>query len=77
MDTFPSLTITSPVSRTECCSKPRNQSSFLGECRTALLAIPRSTDLSQPKRYKELEEGVAKDPLCERFGLPATELRSF
>lgn len=51
----------------------------LSECRAALRVIPRSTDLSRPRRvlYDELVEGVVKDPLCGLFGLSLAELRSF
>ncbi|CAE1322429.1 unnamed protein product [Acanthosepion pharaonis] len=57
----------------------RDESSFLLECRLALRVIPRSSDLSRPRRvfYRELVEAVAKDPLRGWLGLSADEFHSF
>lgn len=73
------LTITLAISRAERLRKPQEKSIFLLECRSNLWVIPRSRDLSRPRRvfYRELVEVVAKDPLNDRLVLSADEFRSF
>ena len=78
-DAFPSLTITPPVFWAERRRRSKRLSPFLVECRSALKAFPRSSDLSRKRGllYHELVEGVAKDPLSDRLDLSVSELRSF
>ena len=51
---------------------------FVHECRAALCNIPGSSDLSWPRKelYRELVVGFASDPLSERRGWTAEEIRS-
>lgn len=63
----------------QCRRKYRKQSEFLHECRLALWATPRFSELSRPRKilYRDLVERVASDPLTGWLGLSATGLRSF
>ena len=51
---------------------------FVHECRAALRNLPGSSDFSQPQKelYRELVVGSASDPLSERRGWTAEEIRS-
>ena len=64
--------------RVEGRRKPKGQAQFLVECRRALNALPRSSDLLRPRKvlYRDLVEGAASDPLQKRLGLSDGELRS-
>ena len=58
--------------------RPKGEARFLNECRRALVKLPRSSDLSQPRKalYQGLVEGVASDPLQKRLGLSEGEFFS-
>ena len=58
--------------------KPLGEAPFVRECRTALRNILGSSDLSGPRKelYRELVVGSASDPLSERRGWMAEEIRS-
>ena len=51
---------------------------FVHECRTALHNLLGSSDLSRPRKelYRELVLGAASDPLSERRGWTAEEIRT-
>ena len=51
---------------------------FVCECRKALRNLPGSSDLSRPRKelYRELVVASATDPLSERRGWTAEEIRS-
>ena len=71
-DAFPNL-YSDP--RVEYRRRPRGEAQFLNECRRALGKLPRSSDLSRPRKelYRGLVEGVAKDPLRKRLDLTEGE----
>ena len=58
--------------------RPRDEPSFVTECREALRNLPRSSDLSWTRKelYRGLEVGSASDPLVERLGWSVEEIRS-
>ena len=58
--------------------KPLGEALFVRECRTALRNLLGSSDLSRPRKelYRELVVGSASDPLSERPGWTAEEIRS-
>ena len=58
--------------------KPLGEALFVRECRTALHNFLGSSDLSQPRKelYREIVVGSASDPLSERHGWTAEEIRS-
>ena len=58
--------------------RPLGEALFVRECRTALRNLLGSSDLSQPRKelYRELVVGSASDPLSERHGWTAEEIRS-
>ena len=58
--------------------KPMGETLFVRECQTALRSLLGSSNLSQPRKelYQELVVGSASDPLSERHGLTAEEIRS-
>ena len=61
-----------------CRRKLMGETPFVRECRAALHNLPRSSDLSQPRKalYRELVVGSALDPLREQWGWTAEEIRS-
>lgn len=71
--TFPSLTLTSPVSRAKRCRRLQKQKIMF------LQVIPGSSDPSGPRRhlYQVLVEEAVLNSLCGRLVLSVTELRSF
>ena len=58
--------------------KPMGEALFVRECRKALRNLLGSSDLSRPRKklYWELVVGSASDPLSERHGWMAEEIRS-
>ena len=54
------------------------KTAFVRECWAALRNLPGSSDLSRPRKelYRELVVGSASDPLSERHGWTAEEIRS-
>ena len=58
--------------------KPLGEALFVRECRKALRNLLGSSDLSRPRKelYRELVVGSASDPLRERRGWTAEEIRS-
>ena len=58
--------------------KPLGEALFVRECRKALRNLLGSSDLSRPRKelYRELVVGSASDPLSERRGWTAEEIRS-
>ena len=59
--------------------KPEGEGQFLRECRQALKALPRSSDLSQTRKalYRGLVEGCAsKIPMMVRLNLNLTEFKN-
>ena len=58
--------------------RPLGEALFVRECRKALRNLLGSSDLSWPRKelYRELEVGSASDPLSERHGWTAEEIRS-
>ena len=58
--------------------KPMGEALFVHECRMALRNLPGSSDFSWPRKelYWELVVGSASDPLSERHGWTAEEIRS-
>ena len=58
--------------------RPLGEALFVRECRKALRNLLGSSDLSRPWKelYRELVVGSASDPLSERRGLTAEEIRS-
>ena len=58
--------------------KPMGEALFVCECRAALRNLPGSSDLSRPRKelYRELVVGSTSDPLSERRGWRAEEIRS-
>ena len=56
---------------------PRDEPPFVIECRRALRNLPRSSDLSRSRKelYRGLVVGSASDPLMERLGWSAEEVR--
>ena len=58
--------------------KPLGETLFVRECRKALRNLLGSSDLSRPRKelYRELVVGSASDPLSERRGWTAEEIRS-
>ena len=58
--------------------KPMGEALFVRECRTALRNLLGSSDISWPRKelYQELVVGSALDPLSERHGWTAEEIRS-
>ena len=58
--------------------RPRDEPPFVIECRRALRNLPRSSDLSWTRKelYRGLVVGSASDPLVERLGWSAEEIRS-
>ena len=73
--TFPRL---QSDSKAEGRRKPMGEALFVRECRTALRNLLGSSDLSRPRKelYRELVVGSASDPLSERHGWTAEEIRS-
>ena len=63
---------------TEGRRRPRGEPTFVIECRRALRNLPRSSDLSRPRKlYRRLVVGSASDPLMERLGWSAEEVSSY
>ena len=64
--------------KAEGLRKPMGETAFARECRAALRNLPGSSDLSRPRKelYRELVVGFASDPLSERHGWTAEEIRS-
>ena len=58
--------------------RPLGEALFFSECRKALRNLLGSSDLSRPRKelYRELVVGSASDPLSERRGWTAEEIRS-
>ena len=58
--------------------KPMDEALFVRECQKALRNLLGSSDLSRPRKelYRELVVGSASDPLSERHGWTAEEIRS-
>ena len=58
--------------------RPRDDSPFVIECRRALRNLPRSSELSCTRKglYRGLVLGSASDPLVDRLGWSAGEIRS-
>ena len=58
--------------------KPCGKAPFAHECRTALRNLSGFSDLSRPwkEQYRELVVGCASDPLSERRGWTAENVRS-
>ena len=58
--------------------RPLGEALFVRECRKALRNLLGFSDLSQPRKelYRELVVGSASDPLSERWGWTAEEIRS-
>ena len=63
---------------TEGRRRPRDEPPFVIECRGALRKLPRSSDLSWTRKelYRGLVVGSASDPLVDRLGWSAEEIRS-
>ena len=57
--------------------RPMGETPFFRECCKALRNIPGSSDLSQSRKelYRELVVGLSSDPLSERHGWTAEEVR--
>ena len=55
--------------------RPRDEPSFVIECRRALQKLPRSSDLSWTRKelYRGLVVGSASDPLMVRLGRSSSE----
>ena len=64
--------------KTEGRRRPLGEALFVHECRKALRNLLGSSDLSWPRKelYRELVVGSASDPLSERRGWTAEEIRS-
>ena len=64
--------------KAESRRKPMGETPFVRECQTALHNFPGSSDLSRPRKelYWELVVVSASDPLSERRGWAAEEIRS-
>ena len=64
--------------KAECRRKPLGEALFVREWRKALRNLLGSSDLSRPRKelYQELVVGSASDPLSERRGWTAEEIRS-
>ena len=64
--------------KVEARRRPREESRFLAECRSALRRLPQSSDCSWPRRalYRAIVEGTGTDPLVERLGSSLEEVRS-
>ena len=64
--------------KTEGRRKLIEETPFVHERRAALRNFPGSSDLSRPRKelYRELVVGSASDPLSERYGWTAEEIRS-
>ena len=73
--TFPCLQ-SEPKAEGRC--KPMGEALFVRECRTALRNLFGPSWLSRPRKelYRELVVGSASDPLSERCGWTAEEIRS-
>ena len=73
--TFPRLN-SDPKAEGRC--RPLGEALFVRECRKALRNLLGSSDLSWPRKelYRELVVGFASDPLSERHGWTAEEIRS-
>ena len=73
--TFPSL---QSDPKAEGRRKPLGEALFVRECRKALRNLLGSSDLSRPRKelYRELVVGSTSDPLSERRGWTAEEIRS-
>ena len=58
--------------------RPRDEPPFVIECRRALRNLPQSSDLSWTRKelYRGLGVGSASDPLVDRLGWSAEEIRS-
>ena len=58
--------------------RPRDETPFVIECRRALRNLPRSSDhfRSRKELYRGLVVGSASDPLVERLGWSAEEVRT-
>ena len=58
--------------------KSMGETPFVRECRAALRNLPRSSNLSRPRKalYRELVVGSASDLLSERRGWTVEEIRS-
>ena len=58
--------------------RPLGEALFVRECRKALRNLLGSSDLSWPRKelYRELVVGSASDPLSERHGWTAEEIRA-
>ena len=63
--------------KTEGRCRPLGEALFVRECRKALRNLLESSDLSWPRKalYRELVVGSASDPLSERHGWTAEEIR--
>ena len=72
---FPDLRLY-PKAEGRC--RPRDEPPFVNNCCRALWNLPRSSDLSWTRKelYTGLVVGSATDPLVERFGWLADEIRS-
>ena len=64
--------------KAESRRRPRDETRFLIECRRALRNLPRSSDLSWPRRklYHGLVEGSVSNPKEKRLGWSLGEIRS-
>ena len=69
---------TGVVSSAEGRRRPSDEPPFVIECHRALRKLPRSSNLSWTRKelYRELVVGSASDPLVDRFGWSAEEIRS-
>ena len=58
--------------------KPMGKALFVRKCRAVLCNLPGSSDLSRPRKelYRERVVGSASEPLSERRGWTAEEVRS-
>ena len=74
-DVFPRLRF-NPKAESRC--RPRDETRFSIECRRALRNLPRSSDLSWPRKklYHGLVEGSVSDHLEKRLGWSLGEIRS-
>ena len=74
-NSFPNL---KPDPSVEGRRRPKGESRFFSECRTALRALPGTSVLDQPRKrlYRDLVEGTAKDPLCRQMGWLMEVVRS-
>ena len=72
------LSLSKIQSQAEGCRRPRDDTRFSIECRGALHSLPRSSDLSWPRKklYRGLVEGSISDPLEKRLGWSLGEIRS-